>query len=344
MLEWRPHLAHWLKMDGELGGNIDPIDYQAISYYSAPKSKTREGLDEVDPKLLETYEKLGIRCKRAALAGVAVDRCSTASRCNNLQGQLASEGDFLLVSEALKAPELIEKYVGTVVPQQDNFFAALNSAVFTDGSFVTYPGRSLPHGTVHLFSLTSATQASSSVRSSSQTSGYVSTRLHGAAADEQLHAAVVELMAKNADQILNCAELVSRRCQRQSGIYNFVTKRGDCKGETQDFLDAGRNRFRHHMEISKLCVARRQLGWRVLSVALTNNAQQADTGTKMIPRCNTSSIISKDLRRAWANVSVVRMAKSAEMRNYTQCDSLLLGDRCGAHTFPYVEVKIDRSC
>ena len=362
MLEWRlAAYAHWLKMDGPNWArlNIDPIDYQAISYYSAPKSKddAPKSLDEVDPKLLETYEKLGIPLQeRAALAGVAVDAVfDSVSVATTFKDKLASEGViFCSFSEALQEhPELIQKYVGTVVPQQDNFFAALNSAVFTDGSFVYIPkGVRCPMELSTYFRINERnTGQFERTLIVADEGGYVS-YLEGCTApqrdENQLHAAVVELIAEKDAEIKysTVQNWYPGDANGKGGIYNFVTKRGDCKGENSKIswtqVETGSAITWKYPS----CVLRgdNSVG-EFYSVALTNNAQQADTGTKMIHiGANTSStIISKGIsagRGQNAYRGLVRMAKSAEdARNYTQCDSLLLGDRCGAHTFPYVEVK-----
>lgn len=362
MLEWRlAAYAHWLKMDGPNWArlNIDPIDYQAISYYSAPKSKddAPKSLDEVDPKLLETYEKLGIPLQeRAALAGVAVDAVfDSVSVATTFKDKLASEGViFCPFSEALQEhPELIQKYVGTVVPQQDNFFAALNSAVFTDGSFVYIPkGVRCPMELSTYFRINERNTGQFERTLIVADEGSYVSYLEGCTApqrdENQLHAAVVELIAEKDAEIKysTVQNWYPGDANGKGGIYNFVTKRGDCKGENSKIswtqVETGSAITWKYPS----CVLRgdNSVG-EFYSVALTNNAQQADTGTKMIHiGANTSStIISKGIsagRGQNAYRGLVRMAKSAEdARNYTQCDSLLLGDRCGAHTFPYVEVK-----
>ena len=362
MLEWRlAAYAHWLKMDGPNWArlNIDPIDYQAISYYSAPKSKddAPKSLDEVDPKLLETYEKLGIPLQeRAALAGVAVDAVfDSVSVATTFKDKLASEGViFCSFSEALQEhPELIQKYVGTVVPQQDNFFAALNSAVFTDGSFVYIPkGVRCPMELSTYFRINERNTGQFERTLIVADEGSYVSYLEGCTApqrdENQLHAAVVELIAEKDAEIKysTVQNWYPGDANGKGGIYNFVTKRGDCKGENSKIswtqVETGSAITWKYPS----CVLRgdNSVG-EFYSVALTNNAQQADTGTKMIHiGANTSStIISKGIsagRGQNAYRGLVRMAKSAEdARNYTQCDSLLLGDRCGAHTFPYVEVK-----
>ena len=362
MLEWRlAAYAHWLKMDGPNWArlNIDPIDYQAFSYYSAPKSKddAPKSLDEVDPKLLETYEKLGIPLQeRAALAGVAVDAVfDSVSVATTFKDKLASEGViFCSFSEALQEhPELIQKYVGTVVPQQDNFFAALNSAVFTDGSFVYIPkGVRCPMELSTYFRINERNTGQFERTLIVADEGSYVSYLEGCTApqrdENQLHAAVVELIAEKDAEIKysTVQNWYPGDANGKGGIYNFVTKRGDCKGENSKIswtqVETGSAITWKYPS----CVLRgdNSVG-EFYSVALTNNAQQADTGTKMIHiGANTSStIISKGIsagRGQNAYRGLVRMAKSAEdARNYTQCDSLLLGDRCGAHTFPYVEVK-----
>jgi Fe-S cluster assembly protein SufB len=362
MLEWRLQAyQHWLKMTGPNWArlNIAPIDYQGISYYSAPKSNADrpQSLDEVDPKLLETYAKLGIPlAERAALAGVAVDAVfDSVSVATTFKDKLADEGViFCPFSEALQShPELIQRYVGTVVPQQDNFFAALNSAVFTDGSFVYIPkGVRCPMELSTYFRINERNTGQFERTLIIADEGAHVSYLEGCTApqrdENQLHAAVVELITEKG------AEIKYSTVQNwypgdengKGGIYNFVTKRGDCRGDNSKIswtqVETGSAITWKYPS----CILRgdNSVG-EFYSVALTNNAQQADTGTKMVHLgANTSStIISKGIsagRGQNAYRGLVRMGKDAEnARNYTQCDSLLLGDRCGAHTFPYVEVK-----
>ena len=362
MLQWRLQAyQQWLKMtDPDWAKlNIAPIDYQAISYYSAPKSPGDgpKSLDEVDPKLLETYEKLGIPLhERAALAGVAVDAVfDSVSVATTFKDKLADEGIiFCPFSEALQEhPELIQRYVGTVVPQQDNYFAALNSAVFTDGSFVYIPkGVRCPMELSTYFRINERNTGQFERTLIIASEGSYVSYLEGCTApqrdENQLHAAVVELVAeKNAEIKYSTVQNWYPGDENgKGGIYNFVTKRGDCVGDNSKIswtqVETGSAITWKYPS----CILRgdNSVG-EFYSVALTNNAQQADTGTKMVHLgANTSStIISKGIsagRGQNAYRGLVRMGKDAEdARNYTQCDSLLLGDKCGAHTFPYVEVK-----
>jgi len=362
LLEWRlKAYAHWLEMAQPDWAhlNIDAIDFQAISYFSAPKlDKDRpQSLDEVDPKLLETYEKLGVPLhERARLAGVAVDAVfDSVSVGTTFKKELGKAGViFCSFSEAVKDhPELVKKYLGTVVPQRDNFFAALNSAVFTDGSFVFIPkGVRCPMELSTYFRINAAeTGQFERTLIVAEEGAYVS-YLEGCTApmrdENQLHAAVVELV------VLDDASIKYSTVQNWypgdengiGGIYNFVTKRGDCRGE------------RSHISWTQVetgsaitwkypsCILRGDDSrGEFYSVALTNNYQQADTGTKMIHigRNTTSKIISKGISAGHAQNAyrgLVRMTPRAEnARNYTQCDSMLIGKKCGAHTFPYIEVR-----
>jgi Fe-S cluster assembly protein SufB len=362
MLEWRLEAyKHWLTMVGPDWAKlqITPIDYQGISYYSAPKSKddAPKSLDEVDPKLLETYEKLGIPLEeRAALAGVAVDAVfDSVSVATTFRDKLASEGIiFCSFSEALQEhPELIQRYVGTVVPRQDNYFAALNSAVFTDGSFVYIPkGIRCPMELSTYFRINERNTGQFERTLIIADEGSYVSYLEGCTApqrdENQLHAAVVELVTERGAEIKysTVQNWYPGDADGKGGIYNFVTKRGDCRGDDSKIswtqVETGSAITWKYPS----CVLRgKNSVGEFYSVALTNNAQQADTGTKMIHigENTRSTIISKGIsagRGQNAYRGLVRVAKSAESaRNYTQCDSLLLGDKCGAHTFPYVEVK-----
>ncbi len=341
MTEWRLEAyRHWLTMAKPDWAklNIDPIDYQAISYYAAPK-KQPKSLDEVDPALLETYEKLGVPLhERAALAGVAVDAVfDSVSVGTTFRKQLADAGVlFCSMSEAIREyPEIVQKYLGSVVPTGDNFFAALNSAVFSDGSFINAQNTGQFERTLIV----------------AEEGAHVS-YLEGCTApkrdENQLHAAVVELVALEGAQIKysTVQNWYPGDENGVGGIYNFVTKRGDCRGDD-----------------SKICWTQVETGsaitWKYpsvvlrgdrsvgefYSVALTHHFQQADTGTKMIHlgRHTKSKIVSKGISAGKSSNSyrgLVKMEKGAEgARNYTQCDSLLIGKQCGAHTFPYMEVK-----
>jgi len=362
LLEWRlKAYEYWLGMRQPDWAHlkIDPIDFQAISYFSAPKSDEDrpQSLDEVDPKLLETYEKLGVPLhERARLAGVAVDAVfDSVSVGTTFKKELAKAGViFCSFSEAVQEhPELVKKYLGTVVPQRDNFFAALNSAVFTDGSFVFIPkGVRCPMELSTYFRINAAeTGQFERTLIIAEEGAYVS-YLEGCTApmrdENQLHAAVVELIT------LDDASIKYSTVQNWypgdengvGGIFNFVTKRGDCRGA------------RSHISWTQVetgsaitwkypsCILRGDDSrGEFYSVALTNNYQQADTGTKMIHigRNTRSKIISKGISAGHAQNTyrgLVRMTPRADnARNYTQCDSMLIGKKCGAHTFPYIEVR-----
>ncbi len=362
MLEWRlKAYRHWLTMTSPNWAklNIEPIDYQDISYYSAPKTKMDgpKSLDEVDPKLLETYEKLGIPLEeRAALAGVAVDAVfDSVSVATTFKDKLSEEGIiFCPFSEAVQEhPALVQKYLGSVVPLTDNFFAALNSAVFTDGSFCFIPkGVRCPMELSTYFRINAAKTGQFERTLIVAEEGSHVSYLEGCTApmrdENQLHAAVVELIA------LDDAEIKYSTVQNwypgdeqgRGGIYNFVTKRGDCRGDNSKIswtqVETGSAITWKYPS----CILRgdNSVGT-FYSVALTNNLQQADTGTKMvhIGKNTRSTILSKGIsagRGQNAYRGLVKVLKGAEnARNYTQCDSLLMGDACGAHTFPYVEVK-----
>jgi Fe-S cluster assembly protein SufB len=362
LLEWRlKAYASWLDMQQPDWAhlNIDAIDFQAISYFSAPKSdKDRpQSLDEVDPKLLETYDKLGVPLhERARLAGVAVDAVfDSVSVGTTFKAELRKAGViFCSFSEAVQDhPELVQKYLGTVVPQRDNFFAALNSAVFTDGSFVFIPkGVRCPMELSTYFRINAAETGQFERTLIVAEEGSHVSYLEGCTApmrdENQLHAAVVELVA------LEDANIKYSTVQNWypgdengiGGIYNFVTKRGDCRGPRSRIswtqVETGSAITWKYPS----CILRGDdsVG-EFYSVALTNNYQQADTGTKMIHigRNTRSKIISKGISAGHgqnAYRGLVRMTPRAEnARNYTQCDSMLIGKKCGAHTFPYIEVR-----
>ena len=362
LLEWRlKAFRQWQKMPQPHWAHlkIDPIDFQAISYFSAPKSdKDRpQSLDEVDPKLLETYDKLGVPLhERARLAGVAVDAVfDSVSVGTTFRKELEKAGVvFCSFSEAAREhPELVQKYLGSVVPSRDNFFAALNSAVFSDGSFVFIPrGVRCPMELSTYFRINAAeTGQFERTLIIAEESSQVS-YLEGCTApmrdENQLHAAVVELVA------LEDANIKYSTVQNWypgdenglGGIYNFVTKRGDCRGDRSKIswtqVETGSAITWKYPS----CILRgeRSVG-EFYSVALTNNYQQADTGTKMIHlgRDTRSTIISKGISAGKgqnAYRGLVRIGRKAEnARNYTQCDSMLIGKGCGAHTFPYIEVS-----
>ena len=361
MLEWRLDAYHqWLKMKEPSWAHLDypPIDYQAISYYSAPKKPEDrpQSLDEVDPKLLETYEKLGIPLhERAALAGVAVDAVfDSVSVTTTFKEKLAEAGViFCSISEAIRDyPELVRQYLGSVVPKGDNYFAALNSAVFTDGSFVYVPeGVECPMELSTYFRINAANtgqfERTLIVCDKQAQVSYLEGCTAPQRDENQLHAAVVELVA------LEDAYIKYSTVQNwypgdedgKGGIYNFVTKRGDCRGDRSKIswtqVETGSAITWKYPS----CVLRgKDSVGEFYSVAVTNGRQQADTGTKMIHvgEGTRSTIVSKGIAAGNSDqayrglVKVGPRAKGA--RNFTKCDSLLIGDRCGAHTFPYQEI------
>ena len=362
LLEWRLRaFRHWLtqQQEGEptwAKVSFPPIDYQDAYYYSAPKEWERpKSLDEVDPELLRTYEKLGIPLKeQEMLAGVAVDAVfDSVSVATTFRKRLEQEGIiFCPISEAVqKHPELVRKYLGSVVPYGDNFFATLNSAVFTDGSFVYVPkGVRCPMELSTYFRINAANTGQFERTLIIADAGSYVSYLEGCTApmrdENQLHAAVVELVA------LDDAEIKYSTVQNwypgdaegRGGIYNFVTKRGACRGRNSKIswtqVETGSAITWKYP--SCILQGENSVG-EFYSVAITNNFQQADTGTKMIHiGKNTSSrIISKGISAGRAQNTyrgLVKILPKAEgARNYTQCDSLLVGDKCGAHTFPYIE-------
>ena len=365
MLEWRlKAFRAWLKMAAEEGEpdwahvKFTPIDYQAISYYAAPKKKDGpKSLDEVDPELLATFEKLGIPlAERAILAGVAVDAVfDSVSVATTFKEKLAEVGViFCSFSDAVQHhPELVRKYLGSVVPVADNFFAALNSAVFTDGSFCYIPpGVRCPMELSTYFRINTANTGQFERTLIVADEGAYVSYLEGCTApkrdENQLHAAVVELVAHERAQIKysTVQNWYPGDKEGRGGIYNFVTKRGKCAGA--------------HSKISWTQVETgSSITWKYpsvilqgddsvgefYSVAVTNNHQQADTGTKMlhIGKNTSSTIVSKGISAGQGQNSyrgLVYVAPGAEgARNYSQCDSLLIGDKCGAHTFPYIDVR-----
>ncbi len=366
MLEWRlKAYRHWLTLEQPDWPrlNIEPIDYQAISYFSAPKSAADrpQSLDEVDPKLLETYEKLGVPLhERARLAGVAVDAVfDSVSVATTFKDTLQEAGVvFCPFSEAVQThPELIEQYLGSVVSYRDNFFAALNSAVFSDGSFVYIPkGVRCPMELSTYFRInalnTGQFERTLIIADDDATVSYLEGCTAPMRDENQLHAAVVELVA------LDRASIKYSTVQNwypgdengKGGIYNFVTKRAACRGERSKVswtqIETGSAiTWKYPSVILK---GDHSVG-EFYSVALTNNYQQADTGTKMVHLGShtSSTIISKGISAGHGQNSyrgLVRMAPTAKhARNFTQCDSLLLGSECGAHTFPYIEASHDTS-
>ncbi|HWN06967.1 MAG TPA: Fe-S cluster assembly protein SufB [Steroidobacteraceae bacterium] len=362
MLDWRlKAFRRWMRMGEPAWARVHypPIDFQAISYYSAPK-RDKDGpksLADVDPKLLETYDKLGIPLhERARLAGVAVDAVfDSVSVATTFKERLAEAGViFCPFSEAVQNhPALVEKYLGSVVPVGDNFYAALNSAVFTDGSFVFVPkGVRCPMELSTYFRINAAkTGQFERTLIIAEEGAYVS-YLEGCTApqrdENQLHAAVVELVALDGAQIKysTVQNWYPGDENGVGGIYNFVTKRGDCRGRNSKIswtqVETGSAITWKYPS----CILRGDgsVG-EFHSVALANHHQQADTGTKMIHmgRNTSSTIISKGISAGHgqnAYRGLVKVLPGAEgARNHTQCDSLLMGPDCGAHTFPYIEVR-----
>ena len=362
MLDWRlSAFQRWQEMVEPSWAHVSyqPIDFQAISYYSAPRSvgDGPQSLDEVDPKLLETYNKLGIPLQEQKfLAGVAVDAVfDSVSVATTFKSKLAEAGViFCPFSEAVQEhPELVRRYLGAVVPAGDNFYAALNAAVFSDGSFVYIPkGVRCPMELSTYFRINALnTGQFERTLIVADEDSYVS-YLEGCTApmrdENQLHAAVVELVAMKGAQIKysTVQNWYPGDEEGRGGIYNFVTKRGACRGDEAKIswtqVETGSAITWKYPSV--LLEGDRSVG-EFYSVALTNNCKQADTGTKMvhIGKNTSSTIISKGIsagRGQNAYRGQVKILKGAEnARNYSQCDSLLMGDRCGAHTFPYVEVK-----
>jgi len=359
MLEWRlKAFHHWQTMTGPNWAklNLPGIDFQKIHYYSAPKQKDRpKSLDDVDPKLLETFDKLGVPLhERARLAGVAVDAVfDSVSVGTTFQKELKEAGViFCSFSEAVQEhPELVREYLGSVVPYRDNYFACLNSAVFSDGSFVYIPeGTKCPMELSTYFRINARDTGQFERTLIIAEPGAEVSYLEGCTApmrdENQLHAAVVELVARKKAKIKysTVQNWYPGDENGKGGIYNFVTKRGDCR---EDDSRISWTQVETGSAITwkyPSCILRgdRSAG-EFYSVALTHNHQQADTGTKMIHlgKNTSSKIISKGISAGKSSNSyrgLVRVAKKAEgARNYTQCDSLLIGKTCGAHTFPYIE-------
>lgn len=361
MLEWRlKAYRHWLTMEQPEWANVTfpTIDFQDIIYYSAPKQKIApNSLDEIDPELRKTFEKLGISLQeQKRLTGVAVDAViDSVSIATTFKEELAELGIiFCSMSEAVQEhPELIKKYLGSVVPATDNYFTALNSAVFSDGSFCYIPaGVRCPMELSTYFRINAAnTGQFERTLIVAEEGSYVS-YLEGCTApmrdENQLHAAVVEILAAEKAEVKysTVQNWYPGDKEGKGGIYNFVTKRGICQGD--------------HSKISWTQVETgSSITWKYpsvvlkgdysvgefYSVAVTNNHQQADTGTKMIHigKNTRSRIVSKGISAGFSNNSyrgLVQVGRNAShARNFSQCDSLLLGDKCGAHTFPYIEVK-----
>jgi len=359
LLEWRlKAFHHWQTMTGPNWAklNLPGIDFQKIHYYSAPKQKDRpKSLDDVDPKLLETFDKLGVPLhERARLAGVAVDAVfDSVSVGTTFQKELKEAGViFCSFSEAVQEhPELVREYLGSVVPYRDNYFACLNSAVFSDGSFVYIPeGTRCPMELSTYFRINARDTGQFERTLIIAEPGAEVSYLEGCTApmrdENQLHAAVVELVARKKAKIKysTVQNWYPGDENGKGGIYNFVTKRGDCR---EDDSRISWTQVETGSAITwkyPSCILRgdRSAG-EFYSVALTHNHQQADTGTKMIHlgKNTSSKIISKGISAGKSSNSyrgLVRVAKKAsDARNYTQCDSLLIGKTCGAHTFPYIE-------
>jgi Fe-S cluster assembly protein SufB len=361
LLEWRlAAFRAWHKMTQPSWAklNLTPIDYQAATYFSAPKQNADpKSLDEVDPELLRTYEKLGIPLReREALAGVAVDAVfDSISVATTFKEELSKLGIiFCSMGEAVhEHPDLVRRYLGTVVPQNDNFFAALNSAVFSDGSFAYVPpGVRCPMELSTYFRINAAKSGQFERTLLIADAGSYVSYLEGCTApqrdENQLHAAVVELIAHEDAQIKysTVQNWYPGDAEGRGGIYNFVTKRGACRGARSKIswtqVETGSAITWKYPS----CVLEgdHSVG-EFYSVAITNNRQQADTGTKMIHigRDTSSTIVSKGISAGRGQNTyrgLVRVQPRAEnARNHTQCDSLLIGDRCGAHTVPYIEVR-----
>jgi Fe-S cluster assembly protein SufB len=362
LLEWRlTAFRHWQQMQDPQWAHLQraPIDFQAISYYSAPKGDADrpKSLEEIDPELRETYNKLGIPLdEQMALAGVAVDAVfDSVSVITTFKEKLAESGViFCSISEAVRDyPELVQQYLGSVVPYRDNFFATLNSAVFSDGTFVYVPkGVRCPMELSTYFRINEAKTGQFERTLIIADAGSYVSYLEGCTApmrdENQLHAAVVELVALEDAQIKysTVQNWYPGDKEGRGGIYNFVTKRGDCRGD------------RSHISWTQVetgsaitwkypsCILRgNESVGEFYSVAVTRGKQQADTGTKMIHmgRNTSSTIVSKGISAGEGQNTyrgLVRMTPRAHNgRNHTQCDSLLIGDQCGAHTFPYIEVR-----
>jgi Fe-S cluster assembly protein SufB len=360
LLNWRlKAYRNWLKMIEPTWANVeyDPIDYQAMHYYAAPKKKSVASLDEVDPKVLEAFEKLGIPLEeQKQLAGVAVDAVfDSVSVATTFKATLAEHGViFMPFSEAVREhPELVRKYLGSVVPPGDNFHAALNSAVFSDGSFVYVPkGVRCPMELSTYFRINAASTGQFERTLIVADDDAVVSYLEGCSApmrdENQLHAAVVELVA------LENASIKYSTVQNWypgdengvGGIYNFVTKRGDCRGKNSKIswtqVETGSAITWKYP--SCLLKGDNSVG-EFHSVAVTNNHQQADTGTKMvhIGKNTRSTIISKGISAGKSQNTyrgLVKIMKNADgARNFSQCDSMLIGEECGAHTVPYIDVR-----
>jgi Fe-S cluster assembly protein SufB len=361
LLEWRlKAYRHWLTMKEPTWQNVkyDPIDYQAIHYYAAPRQeKKAASLDEVDPKLLATFAKLGIPLtEQKRLSGVAVDAVfDSVSVATTFKGKLKEVGViFLPFSEAVREhPDLVRKYLGSVVPPTDNFFATLNSAVFTDGSFVFVPkGVKCPMELSTYFRINATATGQFERTLIIAEEGASVSYLEGCSApmrdENQLHAAVVELIALDDAQIKysTVQNWYPGDEEGKGGIFNFVTKRGACRGRNSKIswtqVETGSAITWKYP--SCILQGDNSVG-EFYSVAVTNNRQQADTGTKMIHigKNTKSTIVSKGISAGRSQNTYrgqVKIMKGAQgARNYSQCDSMLIGDQCGAHTFPYIDVR-----
>lgn len=360
MLDWRlKAFKQWQSMKEPEWGNVryPKVDYQSISYYAAPKTKDGpKSLDEVDPELLDTFNKLGISLEeQKVLSGVAVDAViDSVSVKTTFKKKLAEVGViFCSISEAIQEhPELVKKYLGTVVPTNDNFFATLNSAVFSDGSFVYIPkGVRCPMELSTYFRINAMNTGQFERTLIIADEGSYVSYLEGCTApmrdENQLHAAIVELVAMKDAEIKysTVQNWYPGNKEGKGGIYNFVTKRGICKGENAKIswtqVETGSAVTWKYPSV--LLLGDNSIG-EFYSVAVTNNYQQADTGTKMIHigKNTTSRIVSKGISAGKSQNSyrglVKVMNRGDGAKNFSQCDSLLIGDRCGAHTFPYLEI------
>ena len=359
LLEFRLQAyRHWLTMKMPTWAHLDipPIDYQAISYYADPLKKSKEKNKEIDPELMKTFEKLGIPLEeRLALSGTAVDAVmDSVSVKTTFKEELKEKGIiFCSMSEAVQEyPDLVRRYLGTVVNYRDNFYAALNTAVFSDGSFVYIPkGVRCPMELSTYFRINAAnTGQFERTLIVADDDSYVS-YLEGCTApmrdENQLHAAIVEIVVNNNAEVKysTVQNWYPGDSEGKGGVYNFVTKRGDCRGTNSKLswtqVETGSAITWKYPS----CILRGDNSQgEFYSVALTNNFQQADTGTKMIHlgKNTRSTIISKGISASKSQNSyrgLVRVSKNADgARNYSQCDSLLLGDKCGAHTFPYMDI------
>ena len=359
LLEFRLEAyRHWLTMEMPRWAHLDipPIDYQAISYYADPLKKNKDKNQEIDPELMKTFEKLGIPLEeRLALSGTAVDAVmDSVSVKTTFKEELKEKGIiFCSMSEAVQEyPDLVRRYLGTVVNYRDNFYAALNTAVFSDGSFVYIPkGVRCPMELSTYFRINAAnTGQFERTLIVADDDSYVS-YLEGCTApmrdENQLHAAIVEIVVNNNAEVKysTVQNWYPGDSEGKGGVYNFVTKRGDCRGTNSKLswtqVETGSAITWKYPS----CILRGDNSQgEFYSVALTNNFQQADTGTKMIHlgKNTRSTIISKGISAGRSQNSyrgLVRVSKNAEgARNYSQCDSLLLGDKCGVHTFPYMDI------